>query len=216
MKDINDQKKSISQSALNSEISHNTLNSSPNPHQHTSEDINKWEVDIRIGGISIEDLRTQGDLDKAQISNLEKELKLKIEDLERIERRHKEEKEKLEKRQKEEIKIAGNDVSEASENLENIKNRIYKRRILIEERIKEEFKKTEIYKEFKEDCICPITHEFMTDPVMAADGFSYEKQAITDWLEHHNTSPCTNMVLNHKFLTPNILLKNIIHTIGKI
>ena len=31
-------------------------------------------------------------------------------------------------------------------------------------------------------CICPITHEVMEDPVVCADGHSYERAAITQWL----------------------------------
>ena len=134
----------------------------------------------------------------------------------RTERRHKEEQELLENKQKEEIKIAGEAVREATETLENTQNIISKRSSTIEEERKEEFKKTEIYGKFEDDCICPITHELMTDPVMAADGFSYEREAITSWFRQYDTSPCTNMVLDHKFLTPNIQLKNIIQTIRKI
>jgi hypothetical protein len=31
-----------------------------------------------------------------------------------------------------------------------------------------------------------------TDPVICADGHSYERDAITRWLAAHNTSPKTN------------------------
>ncbi len=57
---------------------------------------------------------------------------------------------------------------------------------------------------------CPITQEVMKEPVMAADGHSYEKAAITKWLSEHNTSPLTNEVLPHKGLTPNHALRSAI------
>ena len=44
------------------------------------------------------------------------------------------------------------------------------------------------------------------DPVLAADGFTYERYAITDWWKQHNTSPTTNMVMHHKELIPNRLI----------
>lgn len=40
-----------------------------------------------------------------------------------------------------------------------------------------------------EDCICPLTLEVMRDPVIDALGHSYERFAMTAWLENHTTSP---------------------------
>ncbi|KAK9819484.1 hypothetical protein WJX81_005966 [Elliptochloris bilobata] len=52
--------------------------------------------------------------------------------------------------------------------------------------------------------ICPITQEVMTDPTVAADGFTYERSAIMQWLQlGHVTSPMTNQPLPHPGLTPN-------------
>eukprot|EP01048_Picozoa_sp_COSAG05_P028087 COSAG05_NODE_8531_length_695_cov_2.807047_1_plen_184_part_10 len=61
-----------------------------------------------------------------------------------------------------------------------------------------------------EDFICPITRELMTDPVMCADGHSYERDAITRWLTNSEKSPNTGLALTHKKLTPNITLKKTI------
>ena len=58
--------------------------------------------------------------------------------------------------------------------------------------------------------ICPITREVMENPVVAADGFSYELPAIRAWLSQHNTSPITREVLVHKNLTPNLHLRSLI------
>jgi len=51
--------------------------------------------------------------------------------------------------------------------------------------------------------ICPITQQVMLDPVLAADGRNYEREAIETWLATHNTSPITNEALESKKLTPN-------------
>ena len=59
-------------------------------------------------------------------------------------------------------------------------------------------------------CICPITHEVMEDPVVCADGHSYERAAITQWLLARDTSPCTNAPLLHKNVVPNHALRNLI------
>ena len=50
----------------------------------------------------------------------------------------------------------------------------------------------------------------MSDPVMAADGFTYERAAITDWLEQKETSPITGAVLANTTLTPNRAVKKIL------
>ena len=42
---------------------------------------------------------------------------------------------------------------------------------------------------------------------MAADGHTYERLAITEWLTHHDTSPITNLALDHTNLTPNHLAR---------
>jgi len=50
----------------------------------------------------------------------------------------------------------------------------------------------------------------MTDPVIAADGHSYEKAAMEDWLQNHAMSPVTKQALDHPWLTPNINLRKFI------
>jgi len=49
---------------------------------------------------------------------------------------------------------------------------------------------------------CPITLDLMKDPVIAADGNSYERTNIEDWLKTHDTSPLTNEKMV-KMLFPN-------------
>ena len=63
-----------------------------------------------------------------------------------------------------------------------------------------------------DDYVCPITAEIMTDPVSTADGFSYERTAITEWLRTKDTSPVTGATLESKLLFPNYSLRNIIRS----
>ncbi|CAH8374980.1 unnamed protein product [Eruca vesicaria subsp. sativa] len=59
--------------------------------------------------------------------------------------------------------------------------------------------------------ICPILQEVMKNPHVAADGFSYELEAIEEWLSMgHDTSPMTNLRLDYLFLTPNHTLRALI------
>nr|KYP66236.1 Putative U-box domain-containing protein 50 [Cajanus cajan] len=58
--------------------------------------------------------------------------------------------------------------------------------------------------------VCPILKKIMKNPHIAADGFSYELEAIEKWLQSgHEISP-KNLRLNHKLLTPNHTLRSLI------
>ena len=63
-----------------------------------------------------------------------------------------------------------------------------------------------------EDHCCPIcgTGEPMSDPVTAADGMTYERAAIEQWLQDKDTSPSTGAELLHTIVVPNQALKIII------
>eukprot|EP01052_Picozoa_sp_SAG31_P004895 SAG31_NODE_208_length_20313_cov_6.143119_12_plen_1566_part_00 len=58
------------------------------------------------------------------------------------------------------------------------------------------------------DFMCPITQQVMCDPVFAADGYTYERAAIMEWLEGHSSSPMTGVTLTSRTLTPNRNLKS--------
>ncbi|XP_039168607.1 U-box domain-containing protein 33 [Eucalyptus grandis] len=59
--------------------------------------------------------------------------------------------------------------------------------------------------------ICPISQEIMQDPQVAADGFTYEAEAIRDWFtSDHDTSPMTNLQLPNLGLVPNQTLRSAI------
>ena len=58
----------------------------------------------------------------------------------------------------------------------------------------------------------------MSDPIIAADGYSYERGAIQDWIQRrlHSetcTSPVNGAPLVHTFLTPNHTLRHVISEI---
>jgi len=57
---------------------------------------------------------------------------------------------------------------------------------------------------------CPITFGLMTDPVIAEDGHTYEREAIEQWFVNHSTSPKTNLPLVSTNLIANIALRNTI------
>ncbi|XP_061924784.1 WD repeat, SAM and U-box domain-containing protein 1-like [Entelurus aequoreus] len=59
-----------------------------------------------------------------------------------------------------------------------------------------------------EEFVCPISRELMKDPVIAADGFSYERESMESWLRgKKRSSPMTNLLLKTTLLTPNRALK---------
>lgn len=58
---------------------------------------------------------------------------------------------------------------------------------------------------------CPITLEMMENPVVLADGYSYERDAICTWIASGNEcSPMTNDYLSSTVLYTNFALKNLI------
>ena len=62
-----------------------------------------------------------------------------------------------------------------------------------------------------DEYLCPITHELFKDPVTASDGHSYEREAISKWIERGNlTSPKSGSPLASTMLFPNYTLRCII------
>uniref|UniRef100_H2LHA4 WD repeat, SAM and U-box domain-containing protein 1 n=1 Tax=Oryzias latipes TaxID=8090 RepID=H2LHA4_ORYLA len=72
----------------------------------------------------------------------------------------------------------------------------------------EELKSDSVCSGVPDEFTCPITRELMREPVIAADGYSYEREAIESWIHTKNrTSPMTNLPLLTTLLTPNHTLK---------
>jgi hypothetical protein len=58
---------------------------------------------------------------------------------------------------------------------------------------------------------CPITHDLFEDPVVAADGHTYERAAIQTQITSGNRrSPMTNARLSHTTLTANRTVKKFV------
>ncbi|CAF2036853.1 unnamed protein product [Brassica napus] len=54
--------------------------------------------------------------------------------------------------------------------------------------------------------ICPLLKGLMNQPCVAADGYTYDREAIEDWLREKDTSPVTNLPLPNKNLLANYTL----------
>lgn len=58
------------------------------------------------------------------------------------------------------------------------------------------------------ECSCPISHDFFVDPVLASDGFTYERSCIQDWWSRKGLrSPLTGQPLDSEALIPNIAMR---------
>lgn len=54
--------------------------------------------------------------------------------------------------------------------------------------------------------LCPILKDVMNEPCVAADGYTYDRKAIEEWLRENDKSPTTNLPLPNKNLLPNYTL----------
>ena len=57
--------------------------------------------------------------------------------------------------------------------------------------------------------LCPLTNQIMKEPVLAGDGYTYDKVNIQNWFKISNNSPKTGNPID-KHLTPNLLVKKLI------
>ena len=57
---------------------------------------------------------------------------------------------------------------------------------------------------------CPIGLELFTDPVIGADGHTYERKNIIAWLTTHGTSPLTREPMSCSSLRPNRLVRQLV------
>lgn len=58
--------------------------------------------------------------------------------------------------------------------------------------------------------MCPITMVIMKEPVLASDGYTYEKEAIQQWLQSNTISPLTRESMRFTDCRPNRALKDAI------
>lgn len=70
--------------------------------------------------------------------------------------------------------------------------------------------------EIPEMYICPLSKQMMHDPVIADDGYTYERKAIKDWLtKHAYSSPMTHRWMFSKLVDNHSLKDSIEHFIRK-
>ena len=56
--------------------------------------------------------------------------------------------------------------------------------------------------------ICPLTQRVMSDPVIIASGYTFERRAILEWFDEGNmTCPKSHLEIGHTNLCPNVSLK---------
>ncbi|XP_073040383.1 U-box domain-containing protein 9-like [Primulina eburnea] len=68
-----------------------------------------------------------------------------------------------------------------------------------------------VYGTAPEEFRCPLSKEIMRDPVIVANGQTYDRPFIQKWLNSGNrTCPRTQQVLTHTILTPNQLIREMI------
>ena len=87
----------------------------------------------------------------------------------------------------------------------NKNKRNFKEKINLRKRLSDNIRESKNYEikeeEFDEDFgICPITQEYMNNPVLCPSGNYYEKSAILDWLKKNDTEPLTRQYLRADML----------------
>ena len=94
---------------------------------------------------------------------------------------------------------------EAKRELEKIKEEEKQIQLAIEESKKYNINNNEIKEEeFDEEYgICPITQEYMENPVITPSGNYYEKTAIIDWINKNKNDPLTR-----EYLTVDMLIED--------
>ncbi|CAF0907087.1 unnamed protein product [Adineta ricciae] len=84
-----------------------------------------------------------------------------------------------------------------------------------EKAIIENMKKLPAHNSFTSAITCCITKEIFREPVLAADGFTYEREAILNWFEQSSRSPMTNEELENKELKHNHAMKSILRSLSE-
>ena len=71
-------------------------------------------------------------------------------------------------------------------------------------------------KEVPREFLCSISYEIMEDPVVCADGHTYDRSHIEKWLQNNDTSPLTGLILPDTSLKPNHALRSLIETYRRL
>ena len=67
-----------------------------------------------------------------------------------------------------------------------------------------------VEEELPPECHCPLTHDVFGDPVVAADGYTYERAFIEAWFAKCERSPLTNEEVLHTFFVPNRAIMDLV------
>lgn len=68
-------------------------------------------------------------------------------------------------------------------------------------------------RELPDQFYCPITRDFMMEPVISPDGYTFEREAIENWIQQENgTCPITRKSLKRDQLRRNLALQDCIQT----
>merc|ERR1712187_103463 len=71
-------------------------------------------------------------------------------------------------------------------------------------------------KELMESLSCPIKLNIMTDPVVMADGYTYERSSIVQWMQTRATSPLTNQPLLNNNMARNWAIWKLLEQIERL
>ena len=69
--------------------------------------------------------------------------------------------------------------------------------------------------DFGDLLICPLSLSLYCDPVLAGDGYTYEREAIERRIKHYATSPINDKPLSIESLRPNLKIKELVDRFEK-
>ena len=71
-----------------------------------------------------------------------------------------------------------------------------------------------VLRSVRESLRCPINHRLCIDPVIATDGYTYDRKGISPWISAHGTSPMTREQLLRR-LVPNKQSKTVLQHLAE-
>ena len=65
---------------------------------------------------------------------------------------------------------------------------------------------------FTSQSVLLLLQELLREPVIAADGYTYERHAFQEWLKQHNDSPVTGHPLQIAAMLPNFAIMAVVES----
>jgi hypothetical protein len=108
--------------------------------------------------------------------------------------------------------LLSDDINKIKENMKlELTGMQKKKNLLLDQQKNSRDKFNNIFRTMQRELItCPISLDIFNDPVKCSDGYTYEREHITNWLQNNNLSPMTNLPLNSKLLFPDFFCKSLI------